>query len=318
MSRTVKPLDFLGIGAGKSGTTTLFHYLKHHPQLYLPPEKEIPFFSDDSWFCQGWQTYAEEYFLHAPADKLWGKISPQYMSAAWIPERIAHTMPAVKLIVLLRSPIDRALSYYRMMVRHGKESRTFEEAVREQLQPANLANARHLSTTDDELTQTYLVRGEYGRILGDFRQWFPREQICVAFTDDLEQEPQAVLNRIYSFLGVKPEFTPPNLGKRYHVGGTRQRFPQLISRTQKVAPIRWLWRTIPSRQRRVLFSWYKMQFNIIPDSPATLCSAVREQLIEFYRPDLQLLERLLNQKVPWAEFAKAEVVVDTPVSILST
>jgi hypothetical protein len=300
---TSKALDFLGIGAAKSGTTTLFQYLRHHPQLYLPPEKEIPFFSDPLRLERGWQVFAQEYYADAPDTALWGKITPQYMSSPQIPERIHACMPNVRLIAILRNPIDRCLSYYRMMVRLNRESQPLVEVVARQLKPDHLATARNMAASLDERTETYLVRGEYGRLLARYLEFFPHDQLLILFTDDLERAPHELLIKVHTFLGVDATFVPPNLGKKYYEGGSRQKYPHLIPLVRHITPIKWLWRIIPTRQRKLISKWYKTQLNVVHDAPPPLSDDVYKQLVDFYLPDIRHLEKLIGRQVPWKEFA---------------
>ena len=106
---TSKFLDFVVIGASKSGTTSLFHYLGEHPSIWLPPSKDAPFFSADEWFEKGWGWMLEDTFRGAPIDQLWGTVTPRYMEDDRVPERMVGLMPHLKLVALLRNPIDRAL-----------------------------------------------------------------------------------------------------------------------------------------------------------------------------------------------------------------
>jgi hypothetical protein len=75
----VKPRDFIIIGAQKAGTTSLFEYLRMHPGIYMPSEKEIPFFCDDPLYARGWDTFAWRYYASAPGGSLWGKVTPNYL-----------------------------------------------------------------------------------------------------------------------------------------------------------------------------------------------------------------------------------------------
>src|SRR5512134_2872554 len=107
----MKKLDFIIIGAQKAGTTALFRYLRRHPRIYMPLEKEIPFFSDDVLYARGWEQFARRYYGHAPPDRLWGKATPRYMIHPDCPSRIRATMPDTRLIALLRDPIERCISH---------------------------------------------------------------------------------------------------------------------------------------------------------------------------------------------------------------
>jgi hypothetical protein len=283
-----RPLDFLVIGAHKSGTTALFQYLRHHPQLFLPPEKEIAFFSNDSWFTQGWDKFAQEFFSQASNDNLLGTVTPQYMAYSHVPQRIRETMPDIKLIALLRNPVDRAFSHFRMAVRTNSENRAFEQVISE--------------PQKEEALTGYLSLGEYGRILSRYRQYFPKERLLILFADDLETRPQFVLDSIARYLGVSSGYTPKNLGTRYHVGGKRQRFPWLIPTVKRVYPLWWLWKLLPERRRRVIRFWFHTEFSSVSEPPAQLNPRLRAQLIEYFREDVRSLETLIGTKVPWKEF----------------
>lgn len=218
-----RPLDFLIIGAQKGGTTSLFRYLASHPEVYLPPEKEAPFFHRDELYARGWDAFARERFADAPPHARWGKATPHYMCDARVPARIHATMPDVRLIALLRHPVERAYSHYLMSRRRGHVARPFDEVVAEQLEPAALERARALPATPEHERACYVAWGEYGRILGGFLEHFPREQLLALFTDDLARDPQGTLERVYAYLGVRGGVIPPELGARFNVGGSRRR-----------------------------------------------------------------------------------------------
>src|SRR5262245_33936937 len=241
-----KPLDFLVIGAHKSGTTTLFQYLRHHPELFLPPEKEAGFFSNDYWWGRGWDAFADEFFVRASKKALWGKVTPQYMAYRETPVRIRALMPNVKLIAILRNPIDRAYSHYRMAARTLAEKRTFHQAV------------AVLQQDEDDPTG-YFAMGQYGRILFSYLTHFPAAQLLILFSEDLQNRPQFVMDSIARFLGVNSGFTPRNLGINYHVGGMRQRFPALIPTVKSMYPVWWFWRRLPERRRRVIRFWFQTE-----------------------------------------------------------
>jgi hypothetical protein len=302
VEQQVKALDFIVIGASKSGTTTLFHYLCKHPRIFIPAGKEVPFFNIDEWYDRGWEWFAKEYFSHAPEHSLWGTITPRYMLDIRAPARISKLMPRTKLIALLRNPIDRTYSYYWMRVRTGGERRSFDEIVHEQLDPAHASKARLLPWNDETTGDTYLVRSEYARILRTFLSHFSSEQLLILFTDELSARPQDVLDTFLTFVGLEPGFTPINLGRRYHEGGTNERFPGLLSKAGKISPLRWLWRLLPRQHRDGILLRYKLQLNVSNHKPPVLSMHLRKQLREFYRQDVQDLEAIAGRCVPWKEF----------------
>jgi hypothetical protein len=296
-ARVERPLDFVVIGAAKSGTTTLFHHLRRHPDLYLPPAKEAPFFSKDDVYQRGWAAYLSDHFAGAPPEALWGTVTPRYLGDLHVPERMFAAMPDVKLLALLRDPVERALSKYRLLVRQGRETRTFERLVDDQLEPAALHRAR---TDRRPLGETLVVRGEYARLLGTYLEWFPRDQLLVHLTTEYEDDPQAVLDSILTFLGRSPGWTPDNLDERYYVGGDQQRLPGVVRTARRSRVLRRVWRAVPTARRQSLALWFNRQFNVRREDPPPLPAAIEERLAAFYAPDGERLASLLGRPVPWA------------------
>ena len=272
---TVKDtVDFIVIGAQKAGTTSLFEYLRQHPDLALPPGKELPFFSDDVAVARGWQDYVSRGFLLADPRLKWGTVTPQYMVGGLleqpnpstdgdaydertVPLRIRERLPDIRLIAILRDPAERARSHYRMAFLNRTERRSFEQAIDELLRSEALEDARR----QPREATGYVTWGEYGRILAGYFDVFSREQILVLFTEELENDPERLLRRIYEFVGVRTEFLPDNIGIRYRVGATESRFswlgrdsplhPWTVARVLAGNPAaRRLWHALPVLRRR--------------------------------------------------------------------
>lgn len=223
--RVARP--FFVIGAQKSGTTALFEYLRRHPEVYMPPEKEIEFFTEGEATAQAWADYRRR-VLRAPASaRVAGTASPQYMGDPAVPARMAGVVPEARLIAVLRDPIERAVSHYKMTRRRREERRSFAEAIRAQLEPAALERLRAMPLRELAERDAYVAWGEYARILGGYLARFPREQLLILYSEDLRERRAETLARVYRFLGIAPDFVPPNLERRYHVGGERRRVPGL-------------------------------------------------------------------------------------------
>lgn len=277
-----KPLDFLLIGVPRAGTTSLFRYLRTHPRLYMPLEKEVPFFSHADWLSKGWDEFYDVYFSKAPDDALIGKMTPQYWGIPGVVERIAETMPKVKLIVVYRHPIERAISHHRLSVRNIEgELPPFEQA----------------SANDPELTNL----GDYGRLTKHLLEHFPRNQVLPLFTQDIEQQPEATVDKILEFLGLPSGFRPSNLGKRYNRSGSQQRFPGLIPMLKRNPIIRPLWRLIPKRSRAVIKGLYNAEIGVKHDDLPPIDANLQAQLTERYRKDLRELEAIIGREVPWPD-----------------
>lgn len=323
-------LDFIIIGAQKAGTTTLFEHLRQHPELSLPASKEFPFFSHEATRERGWKDYISKAFPFADASSKWGTATPQYMvGGLWeqpnpvpggeaydertVPLRIQERVPDARLIAILRDPAERARSHHRMAAMNEIEKRTFEQAIDELLELEALEQARR----EPRETTGYVTWGEYGRILAGYYDVFPSQQILVLFTEELENDPERILLRIYKFLGVRADFIPDNLGVRYRVGGTERRFsslgtysplnPWAIQRTLAGSTAaKRLWHSLPEpRRRQVDRVFGRMAYRLDLWNRRTKVDAVDsddttlERLRAHYAQDSQQLAVLLGADPPW-------------------
>lgn len=274
-------IDFLIIGAQKSGTTSLFHYLRVHPQIHIPFVKEIGFFSTERKFRKGVPWYLK-HFADAHPQQIIGEISPQYMAHPAAVGQIHALFPDTRLIAVLRNPIDRAYSAYRMAVRRGGERHTMQEA---------------LTPPDTGLpSNDYISMGLYGKILEGYLNYFPASQIRLVFTEELAAKPGQVMQGLLGFLGVDENFIPGNLHQQYHRDGDRKYLflqPEkwLISKLEKLLPNQY-------RGWSLRFD----QWNTEPGPRAELPAELRSRLAAYYKADVARLERLFRVRAPWQEF----------------
>ena len=225
----MKPLDFLIIGAQKCATTTLFELLRQHPAINMPLEKEVPFFTEAACEENDWANYAGRYFGQED-DRLWGKATPQYMCDPSAAARIHALMPSVKLVAILRDPIERTWSHYQMGRRRDTEARSFDDAIDPLLRSDSLARSRRLPVPAhregyEPESDFYIAWSEYGRILEQYVQLFGSERVLVLYTEDLERDPEGTLDHLMAFIGLAPGFRPPGLGEVMHAGGGSNRIP---------------------------------------------------------------------------------------------
>lgn len=206
--------DYIIIGARCCGTTSLYTYISAHPDAAAAAKKELHFFDDH--FDRGLTHYRAHFPLKyrrwAQALRgrklVTGEASPFYLYHPLVPERIKKALPAVRMIVLLRNPIDRAFSHYQQSRRHGKESLGFAAAL-----AAEEERTRELSerlATDEHFTSwplkdySYRSRGLYAEQLERWFRVFPREQFLVLRSEDLFENPGQVMSHVFSFLGLSP------------------------------------------------------------------------------------------------------------------
>jgi Sulfotransferase domain len=211
---------FLVIGAQKAGTTTLFDYLAEHPGIGTPTAKELHFFDRLDRFEQGLDWYQAQFpsqwqaFHHKLRNRhplITGEATPSYLFNPMAPQRIAQVLPNIKLIVLLRNPIDRAFSHYQMSRRNGKEMLSFEDAIaQEHLRvSAVLERMQHDPQYFDSAyaRYSYLSRSIYIHQLAHWCQFFQRDQFLILKSEDFFTDPQATLAQVFQFLAL-PEYSP--------------------------------------------------------------------------------------------------------------
>jgi hypothetical protein len=188
---------FVIVGAMKAGTTSIRAYLDAHPDVFAPPETH--FFTER--FDRGVDWYRSQ-FAGAGDAKAIGDKTPGYMYSDEAVERMAATLPDARLIAILRNPIDRAYSHYWHHRRVGKESRSFEEAIAQEL------------SGDGGSTFEYVRFGRYIKHLERLARFYPRERILVLLFEDLSSKPAEVYAEACRFLGIDGSVPPPIVGER--------------------------------------------------------------------------------------------------------
>jgi sulfotransferase family protein len=226
-ARRILP-TFLVIGAQRAGTTSLFNYLLGHPDVAGPRGgdssvwwvKETHFF--DEKFSNGVDWYRSFFPLEATRERhrkrghdlIAGEATPYYMFHPAVPARVAATLPEVRLIALLRNPVDRAYSHYHLMARTGRERLSFEEALA--AEPERLAGVEELLASEKEQLlrsgarahhqhrhRAYFSRGLYAEQLERWLEYFRREQLLVIKAENLLARPAEVYAQTLDFLGLR-------------------------------------------------------------------------------------------------------------------
>ncbi len=299
-------LDFLIIGAQKCATTTLFEQLRAHPQVAMPLQKEVPFFTRDDADAAAWRTFEAEHFRNA-GGQLRGKASPQYLADPAAAERIATLMPGIKLVAILRDPVARCFSHYRMDRRRGTEERSFAEVIAGLLTPDAMEAGRTLPVPThaegwESESAFHVAWSEYGRALARYRAHFSAEQLLVLYTEDLARDPVATFDRLLAFLGLEPGFRPPALGKVVHAGGGGNRIPHGARVwLRERAMVRFLWGLVPDQRRgriRFLYERWNGAGRAVSQGPG-LPTALRTRLERHFASDLAQLEELGIGSPPW-------------------
>jgi hypothetical protein len=275
----VKP-TFLIIGAAKSGTTSLHWMLAQHPDVFMSPIKETNYFAYDEsradqkrFRVRSREAYLD-LFCQGAGHPARGEASPAYMENPKAAERIHSELPDARLIAILRDPVERAYSLYRMNLRLKK--RPFDAKL------AFAADAGWLQPGGGAARS-----GRYAERLRPFLDRFPRDRIKLLLFEDLKNDPHRLLDDVFGFLGLETARIPWP-GTRHNYGG-RPRSPLLerAIRATRIGPL--------LRRRPRLQGIVRRLRNASLADPPRLPREVRARLIDAYRDDVLELEKLLGR-----------------------
>jgi hypothetical protein len=201
--------DFIVIGVYKAGTTSLHHYFDQHPDVFMTHVKEPNFFAFDDKnpvhvaeksgrFRVRSLTQYEFLFRGASAGQSKGEVSPSYFRSETAAIRIHEAIPDCRLIVSLRDPVDRAYSAYQMAYRHGGTKERFERI--------------------DPWEAPWLRNSLYAKGVRRYMDLFGRSGISVVLFEDIKERPQSLMQSLFRFVGVNPEFSV-DVSRRFNPGG---------------------------------------------------------------------------------------------------
>ena len=276
--------NFIMIGVAKAGTTSFFHYLDQHPQIYMCPIKATNFFGYEDarnwkWMEEGDPPLlrnfpvrtVEEYeasFAGASTEIAIGEVSPQYFRCPTAAQRIHDSIPNVKLIVSLRNPADRAFSGFLMRTRRGDAVKGFYEELSPQ--------------------SSHVKEGFYYRRLKRYLDIFPKDRIKIYLFEEFRKEPARIVANLYEFLGVATNFVPDTSTRHNPAGIPKIRLlnqlffhPTLINIAKSVIP-----ENIQGMAKRV----QQQNLKAAPKLPAEL----RAELLNHYREDILKLQELVD------------------------
>ncbi len=203
---TLRLPHFIIAGAPRAATTWLYELANRHPEIAMarPLQPEPKFFLIDELYERGLSYYSATWF-GALRDGMWyGEKTTNYLESPLACSRIAHDIPDVRLIFMLRNPIERAHSNYLWSTRNGFETETFGRAL-------ELESAREHNVVPDlryARPHAYFSRGLYAQLLRPWFERFPREHVLVLRSEDVAERPRDVARDLYRFIGAaeRPEF----------------------------------------------------------------------------------------------------------------
>lgn len=292
--------NFLIVGAGKCGTTSLYYYLKQHPEIYMGPVKEPHFlicnslefphrgvgdgFFDTSLIVKDFREY-KRLFSGIKNETRIGEASTGYLYyyETAIPQ-IKRILGGVRIIMVLRNPIDRAYSAYLHASRDGRESLSFEDGLRQE--------EKRIKSNWIPLWH-YTSCGFYYKQVQAYLENFSQVKVCLF--DDLKEDTMGLLKDVYNFLDVDSTFVPNNLGKVYNVSGI-PKYRIIHDLFTKPNPVKFMskmiLRVLVGEERKIAIGEnIKGYFLRKPKMRAE----TRKYLIQIYREDILVLQDLINR-----------------------
>ncbi|MEG3911080.1 tetratricopeptide repeat protein [Microcoleus sp. w2-18bC1] len=195
--KPVQVPNFIIIGSQRCGTTSLYTYLAQHPQILTPIKKEMDFFS---WhFDRGIDWYLAHFPPMPPGEEfVTGEASPSYFDYREAPERLYSAFPEAKLIVLLRNPVDRAISQFYRLTDLNWESRSLARVISDEIERLN-QNPEYII---GEEPGNYLARGRYIEFIKNWRTFFPTEQLLILKSEDFYADAATTVKPVLEFLDL--------------------------------------------------------------------------------------------------------------------
>jgi hypothetical protein len=309
--------DFFIVGAAKAGTTSLYHYLDQHPDIYMSPLKEPAYFSlevrpgnfeasrqahvrrvvDDTRayllrpvlekrangiVCE-WEDYLR-LFAAATTQHAVGEASVAYLWSKTAPAEIAARIPHARILMVLRAPAERAFSQYLQGVSDGILTQSFRDYIRASLRDTGERLGIH---------HPFLEMGFYADQVQRYLDRFPRTQIRIWLYEDARDRPREFMQQVFTFLGVDSAFTPDISTHHNQAYIARNVKPnRLLRRTgmwqlmRRITPA-----PIKSRLHHAIYH---------PPGSITMQPQDRALLLDFYRSDIRRLEGILQRDLsPW-------------------
>jgi Sulfotransferase family len=275
---------FFIIGAPKAGTTSLHHYLDQHPEVQMSAVKEPQFFSgpaDGIPYRMGRIEDLGRYEeLFDSAVRVRGEATAEYAVSprrAGVPERIKEMIPEAKFIYLVRNPVPRTVSNYKMMVALKGERRSLQEAL------GDFSDLRSL----------YISPSLYATQLELYLRQFPDDRILVLDQAELRAQRMPTLHRVFSFLDVDPEVESAGFEEELLTSQEWREYPDGYADfvAKRVAP---LFRWIPSRVRRSARAGVERR--LWPPVDTSMDDDLRERLEERFAPEVERLRQLTGQR----------------------
>ena len=291
--------NFLVIGAPRCATTSLFHYLRQHPDVYLPRKKELHYFSYEylKENCSGPGDKAalatlpgtmREYEMHysgVGVERAIGEISPSYLYWSGTSERILATLGRVRIVAVLRDPIDRAFSQYMHVVSLGRETLDFYDALM-----AEEERRRQRWGDIWRYAEHSLYADKVSRCLAAFGS----ENVKIILFEELVGDTPGIMEELFRFLQVDPQFGC-DTSTVYNRSGVQRFISEFLKKHRAIEA---LGKRIVSNRRLRDYVYALTQRMHTGKRPAIDARSARH-LLKYCSGDVERLEAILGRPLPW-------------------
>ncbi len=281
--------NFLIAGAAKAATTSVYRWLRHHPQVFLPRQKEPAYFVENHGISN-WDEYLA-LFDEVNNELAIGEASTEYLVSPESPPWIRRKLDDVKIVILLRNPVERALSLYSFMIMKGFEwIPTFEQAIQEEDTRFESDSFRQ---NNPEFIWDYLYfrSGLYYEQVKRYLDTFDRQDVQIILFEDLVRDPESVYGALCKFLSIssdyRPDFSAANVSRLPRSIPLQHRLRRLRQGCDHLPP---LLQYVPRRVIRFL-----LKCNRKENAKLSIDEKTRSQLQEQYRHNVEQLSTLIER-----------------------
>lgn len=282
----MKPNLFI-VGAPKSGTTSLYHYLSEHPDIFMSTPKEINYFSKMELDEQGIyykdlklnnRTKYERLFEKGTNKKVIGEASVSYLFYSEVPKKIFEYNPKAKIIILLRNPVERSFSHYSMDLRLGEVKVPFNKII------LRTGSIKKLNL----YYQQFVELGLYYKQVKRYFDTFGKNQIKIILTEDLKSDITNTLSDIFTYLDIH-KVKIKNVETKYNVNSEPN--SRILKKVHSFKTLRLAISSILSIDKKEKIK--KKYFT--NKNKSEINPKIKEYLTEIYKPDIIKLEKLISR-----------------------
>jgi hypothetical protein len=257
--------NFVGIGAQRAATTWMYSCLKEHPEVFMSDKKELHFFNQN--FDKGLPWY-EAHFEGSNGQQAIGEITPNYLNSEVAIPRMAKIIPNAYLIVILREPIQRAFSAYKLLYEKHYQGMSFADVCKKSGNIINLG----------------LYASQMERVYEHYKKY----QVKVFLYDDIQHDASKMLSELFCFLQIDDKFTPRSMNQIYNSAS----FPKAQSFFKK-AGLNWV---IDFVRETPMGKWIKRQsVSKSHTSPEGKEIQLNQSLKELFRDDIMRLQKIVDR-----------------------